>query len=216
MTVETLPPRAIDGHVPTSTGNDDHPMRHMTRRVAGLEPGEWDADARAEVAALFDSLAPEWHTRSSPERTEVVADALDRGLGDEAPRGAAVELGSGIGFYSGLLAERFEPLLAVELSREMHARAPAAPARRVLADAGRLPVPDGTLDAVVAINMFLFPHEVARVLRPGGALVWVNSSGENTPIHLSTAEVVAALPFPVSGVESRAGAGTWCVLRRAD
>jgi hypothetical protein len=46
-------------------------------------------------------------------------------------------------------------------------------------------------------------------------LIWVNSSGEQTPIHLTTEEVVVALPFAVSGVESRAGAGTWCVLRRA-
>lgn len=45
--------------------------------------------------------------------------------------------------------------------------------------------------------------------------MWVNSSGEQTPIHLTSAEVVAALPFEVTGVESRAGAGTWCVLRRS-
>ena len=62
--------------------------------------------------------------------------------------------------------------------------------------------------------MFLFPGEIARVLRPGGILLWVNVSGPDTPIHLSTDEVVAALPFEVEGVESTAGAGTWCALRR--
>ena len=56
--------------------------------------------------------------------------------------------------------------------------------------------------------------KVARVLRPGGILLWVNVSGPDTPIHLTTTEVVAALPFEVEGVESTAGAGTWCALRR--
>ena len=36
--------------------------------------------------------------------------------------------------------------------------------------------------------------EVERVLSRGGAVVWVNSSGEQTPIHLSPEDVRAALP----------------------
>lgn len=52
------------------------------------------------------------------------------------------------------------------------------------------------------------------MLRNGGAVLWVNTSGEKTPIHLATAEVASALPFQVEGVESRAGAGTWCCLTR--
>jgi hypothetical protein len=74
-------------------------------------------------------------------------------------------------------------------------------------------VADGAADVVVLINAFLFPAEVERVLA-SGVLVWVNSSGEDTPIHLSTREVVSSLGFPVEGVESRAGVGTWAALRR--
>lgn len=187
-------------------------MRIMTRRIAGLEHGSWDREAEALVTRTFDTLAPEWHTRTSPERTAIVDDALSRGLDPLlGGSGLGVEVGSGIGTYTPLLESRFDVLLTVELSWQMLARAPET-GRRVQADGGRLPVRDGAADAVVLINAFLFPAEVARALHFGGVLLWVNSSGDQTPIYLSTADVVSALPFPVRGVESRAGAGTWCAL----
>ena len=69
--------------------------------------------------------------------------------------------------------------------------------------------------AVVLINAFLFPEEVVRVLAPTGVIVWVNSSGEQTPIYLSPEDLVAALPGEWTAVASRAGPGHWCVVRRA-
>lgn len=210
-----MPPRDIPGHEPSGIGNSSHPMRIMTRRIAGLEPGSWDREAKALVTRTFDTLAPEWHTRTSPERTAIVDDALTRGLDPLlGGSGLGVEVGSGIGTYTSLLESRFDVVLAAELSWQMLARTPEF-GRRVRADGGRLPVRDGAADAVVLINAFLFPAEVDRVLRVGGVLLWVNSSGNQTPIYLSTADVVSALPFPVRGVESRAGAGTWCALVRA-
>ncbi|MEZ5238709.1 MAG: class I SAM-dependent methyltransferase [Microthrixaceae bacterium] len=225
-TPETLEALELPGHRPSAPGTGaDHPMRTMTRRAAGLLDPPWDREAASEVAALFDSLAPEWHTRESADRTAIVRDALDRGLDPLVrPRSAgpggtppvAVELGAGLGTYSGEIAARFSLCLAVELSAEMHRLAHPSGAHRILADGSRLPVPDGSVDAVVLVNCFLFPQEVQRVLRVGGVVLWVNSSGTSTPIHLSTDEVVAALPFATSGVESRAGVGTWCALRREE
>ena len=57
--------------------------------------------------------------------------------------------------------------------------------------------------------------EVDRVLSRDGSLVWVNSSGEQTPIFLDAEDVLRALPGKWTGISSRAGEGTWCVLRRA-
>jgi hypothetical protein len=198
-------------------GNDAHPMRVMTRRAAGLLDEGWTADARHDVTALFSQLASEWHTRTSPERTAIVLDALDRGVAaiGHRPSGLVVEPGSGIGTYSAELATRWDVALAVELTIEMHRLAPAGPAHRVLADGSRLPLADGTADAVVLVNMFLFPEEVDRVLRADGLVVWVNSSGEHTPIHLPPDEVAAALPGDWDGAAARAGAGLWAVLRRS-
>jgi SAM-dependent methyltransferase len=228
-------------------------MRIATRRAAGLDAAGWTAELRDEVEEFFDGLADEWHTRSSPERTAVVVDALSRGLGavddrrglgavdDRGPRlsrlrqgydgspklqrrlvgpagvldGIAVEVGSGIGVYSDLLAKRFSTVVAVDLSMAMLKLAPTGPARRVQADGARLPLPDACAAAIVLVNAFLFPHEVERVLSPGGALVWVNTSGEQTPIYLSENDVVAQLRGEWTGVSSRAGEGHWCVLTRA-
>jgi ubiquinone/menaquinone biosynthesis C-methylase UbiE len=216
MTVRYLPPVAIEGHRPSGAGAD-HPMRIVTRQAAGLDPGGWTSDVRDRVHHFFDDMAAEWHTRTSPQRTAVVTDALVRGLSTiTLPAGPVVEEGSGIGAYSGLLAERTgRAVLAVDLSLEMLVRAPARPAHRIQADAARLPIQDAAASAVVLINAFLFPDEIDRVLSPRGAVVWVNSSGEQTPIHLSVDDLVAALPGEWTGVWSRAGEGLWCVIRRA-
>lgn len=212
--IEQFPDLEIPGHEPSTPNGADHPMRVMTRRAAGLEEPPWDAAARRAVAALFDQLAGEWHTRSSPERTRVVVDALDRG--GVAGGGTALEVGSGTGFYTDLLAERFDRVLAIDLSMEMLRRAAGASGLRVRTDSCRLPVADGQVDSVVLVNMLLFPDEVDRVLAPGGCVVWVNSSGASTPIHLMPDEVAAALPGTWTGVAGRAGAGLWTVLRRGD
>jgi ubiquinone/menaquinone biosynthesis C-methylase UbiE len=190
-------------------------MRIATRRAAGFDRAGWTDELRAEVAGYFDGIAGEWHTRISAHRTAVVTDALSRGLGAiDVPAGPAVEVGSGIGTYSGLLAQRFGQVVAIDLSLAMLKLAPAAPALRVQADGARLPLRDSSAAAVVLINAFLFPAEVERVLSPAGTLVWINSSGEQTPIHLSVNDLVAGLPGEWTGTSSRAGEGLWCVLRR--
>ena len=82
------------------------------------------------------------------------------------------------------------------------------------ADGASLPLRDRFATAVVLVNAFLFPAEVARVLAPGGVLIWVNSSGDRTPIYLSPEDLLAALPGEWTGTASRAGEGLWCALRR--
>jgi ubiquinone/menaquinone biosynthesis C-methylase UbiE len=190
-------------------------MRIATRRAAGLDAGGWTGQLRHEVETFFDDLAGEWHMRSSPARTAVVTDALVRGLDPLALSGGlAVEIGSGIGTYSPLLAQRFSTVVAADLSIAMLRLAPPEPALRVQADGAMLPLRDRSAAAIVLINAFLFPAEVERVLRKDGALVWVNSSGAQTPIYLSVDELVARLPGQWTGTSSRAGEGHWCVLRR--
>ena len=216
MAIQYLPAVAIEGHRSSGAGGPDHPMRMATRRAAGLRPDGWTGELRHHVESYFDGLAGEWHTRTSPQRTAVVMDALARGLGAiDSPAGIAVEVGSGIGTYSNLLAERFATVVAIDLSLAMLKLAPIGPAHRVQADGATLPIADSSAAAIVLINAFLFPAEVARVLSPEGALVWVNSSGEQTPIYLSVDDLVAGLPGKWTGTTSRAGEGYWCVLRRA-
>ena len=64
------------------------------------------------------------------------------------------------------------------------------------------------------INMLLFPHEVDRVLRPAGTVVWVNTLGDQTPIHLPPDDVLRALPGDWTGRTASAGIGFWLTATR--
>jgi hypothetical protein len=45
--------------------------------------------------------------------------------------------------------------------------------------------------------------------------MWVNTSGDQTPIYLPAEDVVASLPGQWDAVAAEAGWGTWVVVRRA-
>jgi SAM-dependent methyltransferase len=171
----------------------------------------WTPETAADFGAMFDQLAPEWHTRAGPERLLPLLDAFDRG-GPFAD-GLAVELGSGTGLGTVTIAKRFPRLIAIDLSMEMLRLAPAV-VPRVRADGSALPLADASVATLVLVNMLLFPAEADRVLAPDGAFVWVNTVGPYTPIHLSASEIDAAIPGDWDVIASEAGWGTWCVARR--
>ena len=216
-TVTAVPVVHLEPVHPVATSDrysgSEHPMREVTRTIAFK--GTWGDDRSSLVRGIFDGLAPDWTaTRDGPGRALPLLDALDRG---GVAGGTAIDLGSGTGLVTGHLMERFDRVVAVDLSFEM-LRHTIADTPQVNADASRLPLPIGVADALVLMNMFLFPVEVARCLTPTGALVWVNSRAEDTPIHLTADEVLESLTAAGtgewSGVASRAGEGSWCVLRR--
>lgn len=185
-------------------------MRAVTREAA-LAPDTWTPQRAAEVEARFDTVALSWDPDDKAQRLDVVHDALERG--PVARVGVAVDLGAGTGLVVPALAGWFDRVFALDLSREMLIRAPAQPAR-VQADAAHLPLREDSVDAVVLVNSILFAAEARRVLRPGGALVWVCTLGADTPIYLSGEEVDQALGGTWSGVESEAGWGTWAVFTK--
>jgi len=204
----------VDGpavEAPPAFAGDDHPMRKVTRQVAF--DGAWDRERAAKVATLFDSMAAGWTVdHDHPARLAPLRDALDRG---DVPRGRCVEVGSGTGIGTRVLADAgIGPVMAVDLAFEMVRHAPPSPGFRVQGDGAALPVADRSVVSVVLVNALLFPHEVDRVLAPAGAVVWVNTMGAATPIHLRADEVVAALPGVWAATASCAGTGTGVVLRR--
>ncbi len=191
-------------------------MRKVTRQIA-FDPDGWTPERAAKVLELFDSLAPTWDQRDGGGRGDalrlVLGDALDR-AGPIRP-GLCLEVGCGTGSATGQLVPRFAGVVGLDLSYEMLVRASGAPSGRLQADGANLPVRNGGADAVALVNAFLFPGEVNRVLGPTGAVIWVNTLGDRTPIHLPADDVLAALPGDWEGVASEAGWGTWAVLRRA-
>jgi len=200
-------PSAAD---PARFAGSDHPMRRLTRAAANGAP--WTADDASRVQQLFDGLAAAWSEKHvDPVKAAPVADALDRG--DVPLAGDWLEVGSGTGAGARVLHGRVGSIVCTDLAAEMLQRAPDL-APRVRSDAAALPFPDDSFDAVLLINMLLFPHEVARVLRRPGVVVWVNTLGDQTPIHLPPGDVLSALPGRWSGTTARAGTGFWLVGRR--
>ncbi len=197
--------------VPPDLDGTDHPVRAVTREVAADETF-WTPAAAAEMTERFDELAPDWSNRLRPEEFVGLPDACERGKLERSA--LCLEVGSGTGLGTVHLAAHFRRVIAMDLSAGMLALAPPTLAPRVRADGAGLPLADDSVDVVALINMLLFPSEVDRVLRPGGAVLWFNTLGVRTPIHLPAAQVAEALPGQWGGVASEALWATWCVLRR--
>jgi ubiquinone/menaquinone biosynthesis C-methylase UbiE len=153
---------------------------------------------RGWTRGVFDRLAPTWETRIGPHHVTALELALD---GLPPPR-RVLDLGSGTGVATAAVARRFPDaeVAGVDLSPGM-----VAEARRQLApdlesrvhfevgDASRLPFEDGAFELVVLMNMIPFFDELARVLAPGGAIVFSFSKGAETPIYVPPERLRAEL-----------------------
>lgn len=208
--IRVLAPTTLpEGDAPEDIGTG-HPMREVTELVA-RDPSAWTPELAARVGGFFDDKADEWAAQRS-DRSDVLADALDRGVVDLMS--PVVELGAGTGAGTRVLAERSPYVVAGDLAGEMLARLPADLADRVQLDGSRLPFAARSVGTLVCVNMLLFADEVRRVLAPGGSLVWVNSIGERTPIHLPAEVVAEAVGEGFEVVASRCSWGTWAVASR--
>jgi SAM-dependent methyltransferase len=120
------------------------------------------------------------------------------------PTSATVlEVGSGTGKLTRLLVDEFTAVVAVEPDPRMRSQfAALCPGAALLAGvAEALPVADGSVDAVFVAEAFhWFDHhraiaEIARVLRPGGALVlmWNRPVGGPQPPVTEIEDLLAPL-----------------------
>ncbi len=212
MAIDTLPDAA--GYQPAAAfAGPDHPIRIITREIA-LDD-RWDASIRERIRSTFDGLAPGWsEDHVNPTKAAPVSDAVERG-GLSLGSARWLELGSGTGAGGKVLGPRVDEYVAFDLSEQMIANDPGDHTCQVRGDASALPFTADSFDSILCINMFLFPQQVDRVLRPGGTLLWVNTMGDQTPIHLPVDDVVASLPGEWTARTARAGTGFWAAVSRA-
>lgn len=186
-------------------------MRRVTREVAF--EGGWSTGRAHKVKELFDSMAGEWDApRSDAVRVAPIHDAVSRG---GLAAGRWLELGAGTGIGTRILAPALQSLVAVDVAMRMLTAMPVVAAPRIRSDASCLPFGDEVFAGVAMINMLLFPAEVARVVGAQGQVLWVNTSGASTPIHLTPDELLSALPGAWRGRWACSGKGFWVVAERS-
>ena len=185
-------------------------MRALTREIA-MDTNTWTPERLAEMIGWFDSVASGWRERDRAERHDALRDALARG--GPFPDGMCLEVGAGTGNATRDLRADFDVVVSIDLSQAMLSLSPLRD-RQIQADASVLPIRAGSVSVVALINMFLFPAEVTRVLSEDGVVLWVSTNGDATPIYLSPADVLQALPGTWHGITAQAGWGTWLTASR--
>lgn len=188
------------------------PLRDIARGLPAGQP--WTPQAARFFTDLFDQLADTWDTGQATGRDEPLRDALTRG--GPLPVGTCLEIGSGTGAHTPLLTSAFPKVISLDLSEQMLHQAAGRSPTRIRADAARLPIATSRIAVVVAVDMLLFADQIARVLTPGGVLLWINQLGPDGPLYLPAATVTAALPGRWHATEAEAGWGTWALLRTAN
>jgi len=177
---------------------------------------------RGALRMQFDKLAPVWDARRSAASFASVTPALDA-LRDEPRR--VLDLGTGTGSVALLVAQRFPTAevvgvdLAERMIEEARRKLPPELAQRVrfeVADASHLPYDDGAFDLVTLGNMIPFFDELARVVSPGGYVLFAFSAGPETPIWVPPERLKRELEARgfTDFADFSAGAGTALVGRR--
>lgn len=157
----------------------DHPHVELNRRYWDESAAAWHAPLAREA---WRQTVPRWGLWQTPESEAAV-------FGGGVSGSDVVELGCGTGYVSAWLARAGARPVAVDVSREQLATVRALQREfgldfpLVLADAERLPLPDGSFDLAVSeygASLWCDPYrwipEAARVLRPGGRLVFFGRS----------------------------------------
>ena len=163
------------------------------------------------AAATGFARSVEAYERGRPDYPPEAIEYLERELDLRAGQ-TVVDLAAG----SGKLTRQLVPLgcevIAVEPVDEMRA-AIGEGIRALDGTAEAIPLPDASADAVTVAQAFHWFDgtkalaEIARVLRPGGALalVWNRRPVESSPLHAAISEIIA----PYRGDAPAHGSGAW-------
>ena len=177
---------------------------------------------RAPMRRQFHRLAGEWDSILGEDHL----DAYDAALGAiPTPPARALDVGTGTGDGAFAIARRFPEAhvvgvdLAPAMVNQARRKTPATLEQRVsfeTGDASKLLFDDESFDLVAHANMIPFFDEVARLVAPGGFVVFSFSGGAQTPIYVPPERLrreLAARNF-TDFVELTGGRGTSLLARK--
>jgi malonyl-CoA O-methyltransferase len=151
-------------------------------KVQGAEQVDSLPDKR-QVAASFSRAAASYDSVAQLQRD--VGQALLARLPDDFSAQSWIDLGSGTGYFSRVLAERFPQAdgVAVDIAEGMlrHARTLGGAQQYIVGDAEQLPLADASCDLLFSSlavqwcgDFAAVLAEAARVLRPGGVMAFAS------------------------------------------
>ena len=194
----------------------------LTTNAVVRRPGLWRL-FRGPLRRQFDRLAPQWDEIVTADHLASFERTLEQ---VEPPPRHALDLGTGTGDGAFAVARRFPEaeVVGIDLAGSMieAARRKTAPelADRVrfeVGDASALPFEDGAFQLVTLANMIPFFDELARVVAPGGFVVFGFSGGSGTPIYVDPTRLRVELERRgfTQFAELEVGRGTSFLARKA-
>ena len=181
-------------------------------------PGLWRL-FRGALRRQFDRLGPHWDEIIQTDHLAAFERALEQ---VEPPPRRALDLGTGTGAAALALARRFPEaeVVGVDLADSMiaEARRKTDRVRFEVGDASALRFEDGAFDLVTHANMIPFFDELARVVAPGGYVVFGFSGGSETPIYVDPGRLRGELERRgfTHFAELEAGRGTAFLARKGE
>jgi ubiquinone/menaquinone biosynthesis C-methylase UbiE len=179
---------------------------------------------RAPMRRFFDSAAVGWDERTGAGSVDHLTPLAVAVAEVEGEPERILDLGTGTGAAALFLAREYPRAsvrgvdISEEMIREAQAKVGLDPEGRIafrVADAARLPFDADSFDLVTHVNVPPFFAEIARILRPGGSVIFVATSGPATPFY--TPESLLERGLTRRGIETvakgTAGRGTYLVAR---
>lgn len=196
----------------------------MLNATLARAPWLWPV-IRAPMQGFFDRSADNWDERTGAGSVDHLAALAAATARIDADPERVLDLGTGTGETALFLAREYPRarVRGVDISEGMiraaRAKVGLDPEGRIafkVADASGLPYDEESFDLVTQVNVPPFFAEIARVLRPGGHVVVVASSGDSTPFY--TPDAVLDRGFRRHRIEplehGSVGAGTFAIGRR--
>jgi SAM-dependent methyltransferase len=187
---------------------DVHPSRRFQERLL-KDPS--DTEAWQGLRTSYAGMADEWRewTDGQPGYARPVAE----GLTQARPAPWAVEICCGTGEATPEVAAATGRVVACDLNLAMLAHRVEVPgATWIAADVRSLPFGTGTVPLLVSLNGVFVPTEIARVVRPGGQVLWCTSFRSGTPLYVPPRRIRELLGPGWTARGDTAGFGEWTLF----